>query len=271
MVVLTASCGGATPTSGPAPATAAEVSTPDVTVSLALDRSITVPGEKVVARLTVWNRSPRSVLWRGNGCGLGGAIVVEGPVEAVQPGAVDPAPDLRDRLLPGAERPVDPTSIDPPEVGNRCRLDHGFSLLEPGQHLVHHAAWPATTILGAPVAPGRYSIIAAFPAIAPGTPIDPPGYRAERDGRPVEVRLRVEVAGPASSLTAAQAMDRFLADAAFASWLGIQPPASLAAGLRYRDGTWVLSIAVAGRGVASGELSGTGGRPTFRFEHSTLP
>lgn len=218
------------PTAMPSPAPSgglpvAVASRDGVRISISLDRTPIVAGERVWATVVVDNLLPVAVLWQGGGCDFVAdvAAALEPPVVSEPGRAWDGLAGRFKRLAtpPAQEFPsapfVDERFVDQGAVA--CTSDLRINELGPGGQLVMRAAWDGDAG-GVLVGERVTTITASFPFMGPKGPGDP----FSQPVQPLQVAVDVPVVDRGiRRISPAAAVDAALADARFAGWLASAP------------------------------------------------
>ncbi|MES2209302.1 MAG: hypothetical protein V4515_03855 [Chloroflexota bacterium] len=246
-VLLLQACG---PSATPGPSTngpAAGATEDGLVLWLAVDQAAVPPGGELRFHAQVRNTASNPVLWWGGDCRLEGAITVAaGDGEEPSDGLdwTGDAGALKVRLLAGSGRPGSPRTVAASANDTTCRVDRGFNALRPQDAIDIDTTWSASDLIGAPLAPGSYRVIATFPRVRSNIVADPALIDLTRDLATVATVVEIQVGPVAGSrVSAADAVDIALGTPAFARWIGAHPaPTWSGTSLRWVDGTWHVEI-----------------------------
>lgn len=238
-----------------------------VTLTIQIDAGRVAAGDEIRLIVTATNTEPGIVMWQGGGCDLLGNLALTGPeIPAVPVGDPPPGNDaagvtglIRWAALAGTgsgHTMFVPPNM-PPGANFGCTADLRINELKPGETERVEAIWHGTTADGIPAPAGSYSVKVTFPYLdrmAAG-PFEGDPFA---DAKPIAVEVPYEVVGaPWAGISAADAVDKALADGRVQAWIGggLQRTQVGGASIQLRDGAvWRFEIAVMD---ATGEQAGT--------------
>jgi hypothetical protein len=244
---------GPAPTAAPPLPVTASVEEDQIRVTITLDRSQSVFGQRVWAEVSVENIGADVVHWGHSGtCDWVAGITVVPAFE------VPPAPYGRDDWTGDAEI-LKRLAVDDRGSGTQhftpepwvdfegnfgCTSDIVADTIAPGERLTHRAAWDTMAAHGAPPVPGEYAATATFSYLNRGpAPVDDGGDLAR-----IDVTVLLDVDGsPLVHLSAGEALDAIFEDAAYQQHLAEAPRERwLSHELAYEEGTWTFTLYLRG-------------------------
>jgi hypothetical protein len=182
-----------------------------VVVTLTLDRNVIAPGGRVVADVSVENRTERAVQYGGRGCGLSGDVGIElsSPPGREWSGNAASFKAIVMRVAP--RLPV--LAFGPPGIADEpvaCAAAALIGVLAPGQVVsIAGLWWDAEYAPDVPARPGIANVTMHFPA-STGT---------------VDATATLHIAGPDDHAPSpGEVVDSALTDARFAAWLDRAAP-----------------------------------------------